>query len=93
MFPAFFVVHASWIGSYLIQRSWEAGEQVFISYGRRSNDELLQRYGFVESDNPNDIYRITGLLNKVAVWLMILVGLLPRIKCLDMQDTILYTQF
>ncbi|CAM9199894.1 unnamed protein product [Ascophyllum nodosum] len=47
-------------------RGWEAGEQVLISYGPRSNDELLQRYGFVEADNPNDVYRITGLLNKLS---------------------------
>lgn len=33
-----------------------AGEEVFISYGARSNDQLLQYYGFVESDNPNDVY-------------------------------------
>lgn len=30
------------------------GEQVFISYGRQSNDRLLQYYGFVEDYNPND---------------------------------------
>ena len=33
-----------------------AGEQVFISYGARSNDQLLQYYGFVEPDNPCDVY-------------------------------------
>lgn len=49
----------------LAQSGWEAGEQVFISYGPRSNDHLLQRYGFVEPSNPNDVYRITGLLDKV----------------------------
>lgn len=32
------------------------GEQVFISYGRQSNDRLLQYYGFVEDRNPNDRY-------------------------------------
>jgi hypothetical protein len=31
-------------------------EQVYISYGSRSNDQLLQYYGFVEKDNPNDVY-------------------------------------
>lgn len=51
----------------LAQRGWEAGEQVLISYGPRSNDHLLQRYGFVEPNNPNDVYRITGLVNKVRV--------------------------
>ena len=32
------------------------GEQVYISYGARSNDQLLQYYGFIEKDNPNDVY-------------------------------------
>lgn len=35
-------------------RSTAKGEQVFISYGRQSNDRLLQYYGFVEDCNPND---------------------------------------
>ncbi|GKY95113.1 hypothetical protein MPSEU_000475200 [Mayamaea pseudoterrestris] len=32
------------------------GDQVYISYGTRSNDQLLQYYGFVEVDNPHDVY-------------------------------------
>ncbi|CAJ1938707.1 unnamed protein product [Cylindrotheca closterium] len=32
------------------------GNEIFISYGERSNDQLLQYYGFVEPNNPNDIY-------------------------------------
>jgi len=35
---------------------YRRGEQVFISYGDRSNDQLLQYYGFVEEDNPHDVY-------------------------------------
>lgn len=31
-------------------------EQVYISYGARSNDQLLQYYGFCEADNPHDVY-------------------------------------
>lgn len=38
---------------------------MFISYGSRTNDLLLQRYGFVEADNPDDVYCITGFLDKV----------------------------
>jgi hypothetical protein len=34
----------------------QSGKEVFISYGDRSNDQLLQYYGFVEPDNPNDLY-------------------------------------
>ena len=33
-----------------------ANSELFISYGSRSNDQLLQYYGFVETDNPNDTY-------------------------------------
>eukprot|EP00531_Pseudo-nitzschia_arenysensis_P001264 CAMPEP_0116148164 /NCGR_PEP_ID=MMETSP0329-20121206/18190_1 /TAXON_ID=697910 /ORGANISM="Pseudo-nitzschia arenysensis, Strain B593" /LENGTH=554 /DNA_ID=CAMNT_0003644237 /DNA_START=40 /DNA_END=1701 /DNA_ORIENTATION=+ len=33
-----------------------ADSELFISYGSRSNDQLLQYYGFVEPDNPNDTY-------------------------------------
>jgi Rubisco LSMT substrate-binding len=34
----------------------QPNEQVYISYGTRSNDQLLQYYGFVESNNPHDVY-------------------------------------
>lgn len=33
-----------------------ADSQVYISYGARSNDQLLQYYGFVEANNPHDVY-------------------------------------
>jgi len=33
-----------------------ADDELFISYGSRSNDQLLQYYGFVEPNNPNDVY-------------------------------------
>lgn len=29
---------------------------MYISYGKQSNDRLLQYYGFTDSDNPNDLY-------------------------------------
>ena len=32
------------------------GEELFISYGPRSNDQLLKYYGFVEQNNPHDVY-------------------------------------
>lgn len=35
---------------------YEEGDQVFISYGRQSNDSFLQYYGFVEEDNPCETY-------------------------------------
>lgn len=46
------------------------GEQVYISYGKQSNDRLLQYYGFVEEECPYDIYdygvNILELLLKYA---------------------------
>lgn len=33
-----------------------AGKEVFINYGPRNNDQLLQYYGFVEKNNVHDVY-------------------------------------
>lgn len=35
---------------------YKKGEQVFISYGKQSNDRLLQYYGFVDENNAFDVY-------------------------------------
>ena len=35
--------------------------QVCISYGQRSNDQLLLYYGFVEAENADDQYEVRGL--------------------------------
>ena len=37
------------------------GKEVRISYGARSNDALLQNYGFVERTNPHDVYVMPSL--------------------------------
>ena len=34
------------------------GQQVMIAYGPRSNDVLLQYYGFVQPNNPHDAYAL-----------------------------------
>ncbi|KZV31358.1 ribulose-1,5 bisphosphate carboxylase/oxygenase large subunit N-methyltransferase, chloroplastic [Dorcoceras hygrometricum] len=41
---------------FMTDRAYQPGEQVFISYGRKSNGELLLSYGFVprEGTNPRD---------------------------------------
>uniref|UniRef100_A0A7S3EP57 SET domain-containing protein n=1 Tax=Rhodosorus marinus TaxID=101924 RepID=A0A7S3EP57_9RHOD len=44
---------------------YKKGEQVFISYGDRSNDQLLQYYGFVEENNPHDVYVVGETLQSV----------------------------
>lgn len=41
-----------------LDRDYEQGEQVFISYGKKSNDELLQYFGFVQPNNPYDFVEI-----------------------------------
>lgn len=40
----------------LVSRGVPKGTELYISYGTRSNDQLLQFYGFVEQDNPHDVY-------------------------------------
>ncbi|KAL3821618.1 hypothetical protein ACJIZ3_007523 [Penstemon smallii] len=47
-------------------RAYQPGEQVFISYGRKSNGELLLSYGFVprEGTNPRDSVELSVSLIK-----------------------------
>ena len=44
--------------SYSLVATTQIGKEkeVHINYGSRSNDQLLQFYGFVEADNPHDVY-------------------------------------
>ncbi|XP_058219217.1 ribulose-1,5 bisphosphate carboxylase/oxygenase large subunit N-methyltransferase, chloroplastic isoform X1 [Rhododendron vialii] len=47
-------------------RPYQPGEQVFISYGKKSNGELLLSYGFVprEGTNPRDSVQLSLSLKK-----------------------------
>ncbi|KAK4437482.1 Ribulose-1,5 bisphosphate carboxylase/oxygenase large subunit N-methyltransferase, chloroplastic [Sesamum alatum] len=47
-------------------RAYQPGEQVFISYGKKSNGELLLSYGFVprEGTNPRDSVELSLSLKK-----------------------------
>ncbi|KAK6238706.1 hypothetical protein QUC31_004175 [Theobroma cacao] len=47
-------------------RAYQPGEQVFISYGKKSNGELLLSYGFVpkEGTNPSDSVELSLSLKK-----------------------------
>ncbi|XP_074556686.1 ribulose-1,5 bisphosphate carboxylase/oxygenase large subunit N-methyltransferase, chloroplastic isoform X2 [Curcuma longa] len=51
---------------FMADRSYQPGEQVFISYGKKSNGELLLSYGFVPKDgtNPNDSVELLLSLKK-----------------------------
>lgn len=44
----------------------EAGAEYFHSYGRLSNDVLLARYGFVERQNPADVYVFNDFVARLA---------------------------
>jgi hypothetical protein len=54
------VTYAPFQKSFLVvsSRSYSRDKQVFISYGKRSNDQLLQYYGFVERNNPHDVFQV-----------------------------------
>lgn len=49
--------------SLAVESTVPRNQQLFISYGERSNDQLLQYYGFVEPDNPSDVYIMPALRN------------------------------
>lgn len=44
-----------------------AGSQLFNSYGPRSNDDLLLRYSFVAVNNPDDVYVLDDLPQRLRV--------------------------
>ncbi|GAB2285171.1 hypothetical protein Dimus_019623 [Dionaea muscipula] len=48
-------------------RAYQPGEQVFISYGKKSNGELLLSYGFVakEGTNPSDSVEVSVSIKKL----------------------------
>ncbi|CAN0167683.1 unnamed protein product, partial [Ectocarpus fasciculatus] len=48
-------------------RGYGEGEQAYISYGLKSNDELLQFYGFVEADCPADTYVLDDIAKSLGV--------------------------
>jgi len=39
-----------------MDKEYRKSEQVFMSYGEKTNDELLQFFGFVEQNNPADTF-------------------------------------
>ena len=41
-----------------------SGQQVFINYGSRSDDRLLQNYGFILPKNMNTLTKITLDVNE-----------------------------
>ncbi|XP_029129894.1 ribulose-1,5 bisphosphate carboxylase/oxygenase large subunit N-methyltransferase, chloroplastic isoform X2 [Cajanus cajan] len=51
---------------FMTDRPYQPGEQVFISYGKKSNGELLLSYGFVpkEGANPSDSVELSLSLKK-----------------------------
>ena len=44
-----------------------AGSQLFNSYGPRSNDDLLLRYSFVAASNPDDVYVLDDLPQRLRL--------------------------
>lgn len=51
-------------GAYVLRSSSDisANDQVTISYGKRDNDDLFQYFGFVESKNPYDTFKVLNPL-------------------------------
>lgn len=47
------------------------GSQIFISYGEKTNEQLLQYYGFVLDDNLHDVYNVNATIGGSEVTLSI----------------------
>ena len=60
------------------ETSYEAGEEVGISYGAHSNEALLCEYGFCMDDNPDDSLslddRLISMMKPYAVSLLMEIG-------------------
>eukprot|EP00210_Caulerpa_lentillifera_P005914 g5654.t1 len=48
-----------------IDRDYSKGQQVFISYGKKSNDDLFQYFGFIEKGNPYDFVIVEQGMKKM----------------------------
>ncbi len=70
-------------------RPFEDGDEVCISYGKRSNDQLLQLYGFSEEDNPSDQYEIRHLLENIDT---VLPGGIPAGRVTLLEDANLLSE-
>eukprot|EP00747_Dinoflagellata_sp_TGD_P017403 gnl/TRDRNA2_/TRDRNA2_125806_c0_seq1.p1 gnl/TRDRNA2_/TRDRNA2_125806_c0~~gnl/TRDRNA2_/TRDRNA2_125806_c0_seq1.p1 ORF type:complete len:502 (+),score=76.61 gnl/TRDRNA2_/TRDRNA2_125806_c0_seq1:130-1635(+) len=46
----------------------ERGKELFLSYGRRSNDDFLMYFGFVPDDNPDDDFILFKDIEEVFSW-------------------------
>lgn len=46
--------------------TYATGQQLFITYGDKSNDQLLVYYGFAEPENLNDSYVMSSGLNEAV---------------------------
>ena len=64
-------------------REYSVGEQVFMSYGRMSNDEAVQFYGFLEQGNDADTYT----LSRLPGWLEQHLGRpLPAVRLAELKE-------
>ena len=52
-------------------RRYSKGSQIFISYGEKTNEQLLQYYGFIEKENPHDVYKLDAKIGGISVCLSV----------------------
>ena len=54
------------------ESAYAKGDQVFISYGEKTNEQLVQYYGFVLEDNPHDAVVLDADIGGQAVKLAVM---------------------
>eukprot|EP00960_Hanusia_phi_P038850 753634-Hanusia_phi.AAC.4 len=58
----------------LADKDFQVGQSVEISYGIKSNDELLLSYGFIVPDNPEDFFVIKDAKKMLSTVLKVNIG-------------------
>jgi len=76
-------------------QGYKAGQQVLMSYGSKSNDDLVMYYGFVEPNAPADVFefgdllawlteRRAGVVNDDRLQTMFSKGLQDAVRCVSL---------
>ncbi len=73
--------------AFTLLRNVSKGEELTISYGSgKANSELLQMYGFVMRDNPNDVLRLGLASTLVPRWKRDVLKSVLSIEALELEN-------
>jgi hypothetical protein len=68
------------------ESAYASGDQVFISYGEKTNEQLVQYYGFVLEDNPHDTCMLEAEIGGRAVKLVVMPNGQLAVETMNMLE-------